>query len=55
MSSVSLVASAQLPTPWGVFTMTGFKEEATVRITSLYQWVISLLMLRFWQESILNA
>ncbi len=29
MSSVSLVASAQLPTPWGVFTMTGFKEEAT--------------------------
>ena len=29
MSSVSLVASAELPTPWGVFTMTGFKEEAT--------------------------
>lgn len=29
MNNVSLVASAQLPTPWGVFTMTGFKENAT--------------------------
>lgn len=29
MINVSLVASAQLPTPWGVFTMTGFKENAT--------------------------
>ena len=29
MSSVSLIASANLPTPWGVFTMTGFKEERT--------------------------
>ena len=28
MSSVSLVASAELPTLGG-FTMTGFKEEAT--------------------------
>lgn len=29
MSSVSLVDSAKLPTPWGVFTMTGFQEAAT--------------------------
>ena len=28
MSSVSLVASSKLPTPWGVFTLVGFKEEA---------------------------
>lgn len=29
MSSVSLIDSAKLPTPWGVFTMTGFQEMAT--------------------------
>lgn len=29
MSSVSLIDSAKLPTPWGVFTMTGFQEAAT--------------------------
>lgn len=29
MSTVSKVASAELPTPWGIFTMTGFKEETT--------------------------
>lgn len=29
MSSVSLIDSAKLPTPWGVFTMTGFQETAT--------------------------
>ncbi len=28
MSSVSLVASSKLPTPWGVFTLVGFKEVA---------------------------
>lgn len=29
MSSVSLVANAKLPTPWGIFTLVGFKEAAT--------------------------
>jgi len=29
MNSVSKAATAELPTPWGIFTMTGFKEEAT--------------------------
>ena len=29
MSSVSLMASAKLPTPWGVFTLVGFQEVAT--------------------------
>ena len=29
MSSVSLVASSKLPTPWGIFTMVGFREEAS--------------------------
>ena len=28
MSSVSLVASSKLPTPWGTFTLVGFKEVA---------------------------
>ena len=29
MSSVSLVASSKLPTPWGIFCMVGFRELAT--------------------------
>ena len=29
MSSVSLVATSKLPTPWGIFTLVGFKESAT--------------------------
>ena len=29
MSSVSLMASSKLPTPWGVFTLVGFQEVAT--------------------------
>lgn len=29
MSSVSLIASSKLPTPWGTFTLVGFKETAT--------------------------
>ncbi|WP_108651422.1 GTP cyclohydrolase II [Dongshaea marina] len=29
MSSVTLVARAKLPTPWGVFTLVGFEEKAT--------------------------
>lgn len=29
MSSVTLVASSRLPTPWGVFSLVGFRENAT--------------------------
>jgi len=29
MSSVSLIASSKLPTPWGTFTLVGFKETAS--------------------------
>lgn len=29
MDTVSLVASSKLPTPWGIFTLVGFKENAT--------------------------
>ena len=29
MSSVALVAKSKLPTPWGVFTLVGFKENGT--------------------------
>lgn len=29
MSSVSLIASSKLPTPWGTFTLVGFKEAAS--------------------------
>ena len=29
MSSVSLIASFKLPTPWGTFTLVGFKETAS--------------------------
>jgi GTP cyclohydrolase II len=29
MSSVSLIASSKLPTPWGTFTLVGFKEIAS--------------------------
>ena len=29
MSSVSLMASSKLPTPWGIFTLVGFQEIAS--------------------------